>query len=113
MFLHLSIISNVIIPLGNIIFPLILWLNKRESIINLDSQGKNILNFQILFSIVSNLLFYVTAYFKISHTFDTQFLFYIYIVLIILNTSYSIYIAIKINQNKIKEYYINPIIFVK
>jgi transcriptional regulator with XRE-family HTH domain len=47
MFLHLSIISNVIIPLGNIIFPLILWLNKRESIINVDKQGKNILNFQI------------------------------------------------------------------
>lgn len=73
MFLHLSIISNVIIPLGNIIIPLILWLNKRESIINVDKQGKNILNFQILFSIVSNLLFYFTVYFKISHTLTLKF----------------------------------------
>ncbi|WP_396151622.1 DUF4870 domain-containing protein [Flavobacterium sp.] len=113
MFLHLSIISNVIIPLGNIIFPLILWLNKRESIINVDKQGKNILNFQILFSIVSNLLFFVTAYFKISHTFNTEILLYTSLMLIALNTSYSVYASIKIKQNKIKEYYINPIVFVK
>ena len=112
-FLHLSIISNVIIPLGNIIFPLILWLNKRESIINVDKQGKNILNFQILFSIVSNLLFYFTVYFKISHTFNTEILLYTYLMLIAVNTSYSIYASIKIKQNKIKEYYINPIVFVK
>lgn len=113
MFLHLSIISNIIIPLGNIIFPLILWLNKRESIINVDKQGKNILNFQILFSIVSNLFILITAYFKISHTFNTEILFYSYYILIIVNTGYSVYAAIKIKQNKIKEYYINPIVFVK
>lgn len=113
MFLHLSIISNVIIPLGNIIIPLILWLNKRESIINVDKQGKNILNFQILFSIVSNLLFYFTVYFKISHTFNTEILLYTYLMLIAVNTSYSIYASIKIKQNEIKEYYINPIVFVK
>ncbi|MFA9187155.1 helix-turn-helix domain-containing protein [Flavobacterium sp. FBOR7N2.3] len=41
-FLHLSIISNIIIPLGNIILPLILWLNKRDNIIEVNNQGKNI-----------------------------------------------------------------------
>ena len=90
-----------------------MWLNKRERIINADKQGKNILNFQILFSIVTNLLFFVTAYFKISHTFNTEILFYSYFILIIVNTAYSVYASIKIKQNKIKEYYINPIVFVK
>ena len=31
-FLHFSVLSVIIIPLGNIIFPLILWINKKDSI---------------------------------------------------------------------------------
>lgn len=113
MFLHLSITVNIILPLGNIILPLILWLNKRETITNVNNQGKNILNFQILFSIVNNALLLIGVYGKISHTYNGQFLMYSYFMMIVANIGYSIYVSQKIKQNEIKDYYPNPIIFVK
>lgn len=113
-FLHLSIISNIIIPLGNIILPLILWLNKRDSIIEVNNQGKNILNFQIFFSIISNLILIIAVFGKIMHLqFGIVSIFLIYFSFTFLNIFYSIYVAIKIKSNTIKNYYPNPIKFLK
>jgi transcriptional regulator with XRE-family HTH domain len=50
---HLSVLAFLVIPLGNIIMPLILWVNKKEKVIGLNTLGKNILNFQIVWSILS------------------------------------------------------------
>ena len=47
-FFHLSVLSFLIIPLGNIIIPAILWLTKREKVIDLNERGADLLNFQIL-----------------------------------------------------------------
>lgn len=49
--LHLSVLIGFVLPLGNILIPLILWINNRNKIESVDSQGKNIINFQILFTI--------------------------------------------------------------
>lgn len=51
-YLHLSVLAFIILPLGNIIFPLILWLSKRDRILNLDKVGASVLNFQILWTIL-------------------------------------------------------------
>jgi uncharacterized Tic20 family protein len=112
MFLHLSIICNIVIPLGNIILPLILWLNKRDKILNVNLQGKNILNFQILFSIVINLIIFTAVFGILSHSFKGYYLLYIYFVSILINIGYAIYISVKINKGKIRLYYPNPIKFV-
>lgn len=111
--LHLSIILNLIIPLGNIILPLILWLNKRDAIIDVNDQGKNILNFQILFSLVNNLILIIGAYGKISHYYILPYFIQIYFLLLALNILYAIIIAYKINKKIIYNYYPNPIKFVK
>ena len=113
MFLHLSIISALIIPLGNIVSPLILWLNKRRNIINVDIQGKNILNFQIFFTIVNFVQLVVGAYGKISHSYNAAFFLYNYFILIAVNFIYAVYVAVKINQNEIKKFYPNLITFIK
>ena len=113
MFLHLSIISALIIPLGNMVLPLILWLNKRRNIINVDIQGRNILNFQILFTIVNFVLLVIGVYGKISHAYNADFFLYNYFILIAVNFIYAVYVAVKINQNEIKKYYPNLIIFIK
>ena len=42
---HLSVLAFLLIPLGNIIMPLILWVNKKEKVIGLNTLGKNVLNF--------------------------------------------------------------------
>lgn len=51
MFCHLSALAGLVIPAGNIIGPLVLWLLKRESMPLVDQHGKEVLNFQITVTI--------------------------------------------------------------
>ena len=50
--LHLSVLSVFIIPLGNIIIPLIIWMTQKDKITHLKTIGSNILNFQILWTAI-------------------------------------------------------------
>ncbi|RAV30644.1 helix-turn-helix domain-containing protein [Sinomicrobium soli] len=54
-YLHLSVLAFLVIPLGNIILPLILWLSGKDRIIGLKETGANILNFQIFWTILLGL----------------------------------------------------------
>jgi uncharacterized Tic20 family protein len=59
MFCHLFALGGFIIPLGNIIGPLVAWLIKKDEYPFVDDQGKESLNFQIsilLYLIVSGIL---------------------------------------------------------
>ena len=59
---HLSAFSGYIIPLGNILGPLVVWLLKKDEIDLVNQHGKEALNFQIsifLYYIVSALLMLV------------------------------------------------------
>lgn len=51
MLCHLLSFSGFVIPFGNILAPLIIWLVKREEYPMVDDQGKESLNFQISFTI--------------------------------------------------------------
>lgn len=44
---HLSQLSTLVLGFGSLIFPLILWLTKKDDIYEMDMHGKNILNFQL------------------------------------------------------------------
>ena len=62
MYCHLAAFAGFIIPFGNIIGPLIIWLTKREDFPSIDRQGKEALNFQItmtIYFIVAFLLVFV------------------------------------------------------
>jgi len=50
---HLSALSGFIIPFGNLLGPLIVWLIKRAEMPLVDSHGKEALNFQITVSIAA------------------------------------------------------------
>ncbi|BAO54364.1 helix-turn-helix domain-containing protein [Nonlabens marinus] len=63
MFFHLSVICGVFIPAGNIILPMILWLTKRDKIIGLNRVGARLLNFQIVWTILSYSLPIVIMFF--------------------------------------------------
>ena len=45
--LHISALAGMIIPLGNVIGPLVLWLIKKPESALVDRHGKAALNFQI------------------------------------------------------------------
>lgn len=51
MFAHLSSFVGYLIPMGNILGPLIIWMMKKEEFPLVDDQGKEALNFQISITI--------------------------------------------------------------
>lgn len=48
---HISGLAGMFIPFGNILAPLIIWLIKKEESQFVDESGKEVLNFQISWSI--------------------------------------------------------------
>ncbi len=51
MYCHLAAFAGLIIPFGNVLGPLIIWLLKREEYPFVDQEGKESVNFQITVSI--------------------------------------------------------------
>lgn len=59
MLAHLAALAGFIIPFGNIIGPLVIWLIKKDQSAWVDKQGKESLNFQIsitIYAIISGIL---------------------------------------------------------
>ena len=52
MFAHLAALLGLIIPFGNVIGPLVVWLIKKDTMPFVADQGKEALNFQITAAIV-------------------------------------------------------------
>lgn len=44
---HLSQLITLVTGFGSLIIPLILWLTQKEKVYQMDSHGKNIINFQL------------------------------------------------------------------
>ncbi|WP_035985245.1 DUF4870 domain-containing protein [Leptolyngbya sp. KIOST-1] len=62
MLAHLSALSGFVIPFGNILGPLIIWLMKRDEMSFVADQGKEALNFNIsmtIYMLVSGVLIFV------------------------------------------------------
>jgi uncharacterized Tic20 family protein len=51
MFCHLAALSGFVIPFGNIVGPLIIWLMKKDTMPLVMEHGKEALNFQITVTI--------------------------------------------------------------
>lgn len=49
--LHLSALAGMVVPFGNILAPLVIWLVKKPEIPALNPAGKAVLNFQISYTI--------------------------------------------------------------
>lgn len=62
--LHLSVMSFPIVPLGNLIFPAILWITRRDKVKYLYEHGQNLLNFQVLITLLWNGLLFLTLYLR-------------------------------------------------
>ncbi len=59
---HVSALSGLVIPFGNIVGPLIIWLVKRDEMSFVDDQAKEALNFNISMTIymaVAGILIFV------------------------------------------------------
>ncbi|MHC6228061.1 DUF4870 domain-containing protein [Pseudomonas sp. X10] len=57
MFCHLSALLGLVVPLGSLLGPLVMWIWKRELDPFIDAQGKEALNFQISVTIAAFICF--------------------------------------------------------
>lgn len=112
-YFHLSVMAFLVIPVGNIILPLILWLNKRDKIIGLKEIGINLLNFQILWSMLSFFSIMTFALLKIMRYGSYEIIFLMFIALYVFNIVLPIIFAIKTSKGKTKNLYPNIIKLIK
>ncbi len=59
---HLAALAGFIIPFGNIIGPLVIWLTKKEESAKIDTEAKKSLNFQIsvtIYYLISFVLMFI------------------------------------------------------
>lgn len=110
---QLSVIAFLVIPVGNIILPLILWLTKKDKIIGLKEIGANLLNFQIIWTVVTFVSIMTFALLKIMHYGHYEILFYAFIGLYTLNIILPILFAIKMSNGKTESPYPNLIKLIK
>jgi len=62
MFCHIAVLAGFVVPFGNIVGPLVLWLMKKDQMPFVDYNGKEVINFQLTVLIavlVSSLLIFL------------------------------------------------------
>ncbi|WP_434035547.1 DUF4870 domain-containing protein [Formosa sp. 4Alg 33] len=116
-YFHLSVLTGIIIPSGNIIIPFILWMTKKDKINGLKEMGANLLNFQIVWTFFASTTLIIGTFLKISHL-DIgpgNFLLSLYAwgVLYGINIILPIWFAVKIRKGKIGNFYPNLIRLIK
>lgn len=61
LFAHLAALAGFIVPFGNVIGPLVVWLVKREQMPLVNDQGREALNFNLTVCIVALVLIALTV----------------------------------------------------
>ncbi|MGS2739701.1 DUF4870 domain-containing protein [Sinomicrobium sp. M5D2P17] len=103
-YFHLSVLTFLAIPLGNIILPLILWLTKKDKIIGLKEIGANVLNFQITWTICIGLAIIGHIIVILRYGIRMEFL-YVFLALYVINMILPVAFAIKTRNGQTKEMY--------
>ena len=112
-YLHLAVITGCIIPMGDIIVPMVLWLTQKDKIIGLNAQAKNLLLFRACFDILTFLSLVaclVFMYRSVDASEYANFMVAVYsafiLTYLIITVVYPVYIAISIHRSKkLKSYY--------
>ena len=116
-YFHLSVLTGLIIPSGNIIIPFILWMTKKDKIIGLKDIGANLLNFQIIWTFIAFTALIIGAFLKISHLDigpgNFVLSLYVWMILYSINIILPILFAIKIRNGKTGNFYPNIIKLIK
>tara|TARA_R110002049_G_scaffold71370_1_gene183849 strand:+ start:4880 stop:5338 length:459 start_codon:yes stop_codon:yes gene_type:complete len=72
-FIHLSTFSRFIVPFGNFIGPIILWVSNKDKSEFIDAHGKQAINFQLsilIYAIIIGTISIPFFIFKIFHGFE-------------------------------------------
>lgn len=86
--LHMSALSFLLIPLSNIILPLIIWITQKRKVLHVHEQGIALLNFQLTWSLIAYPTIVVFLLLKILHYPGANYGFTVYLILYGLNALY-------------------------
>lgn len=93
--MHLSVFAGMIIPMGGIVLPLVMWLTNKEKSSLIDAHGKNIMNWMIssfIYAVASVILMVVGIGFLMI------------IALVILSLIFTIMGAVKASNGEVFKY---------
>ncbi len=107
--LHLTPAAAFLLPLGNIILPLMIWLSHKEKTSYVREQGANITNFQIIWYVVTVII--VGIFFLGLKDFKATG--YMLLLLLVTNVIYPFFVAIRVRKGKIRNYYPTLIRFIR
>jgi uncharacterized Tic20 family protein len=107
--LHLSPVAAFLLPLGNIILPLIVWLSNKDRTAHVREQGANIINFHIIWYVTTVI---IAGIFLIGLT-NYRVIEYILLIFLVTNVIYPVIAAILVRKGKIRNYYPTLIRFIR
>lgn len=117
--LHLSVMLGYVLPLGNIILPVVLWITNKNKIEDVNNHGSNIINYQILYSAILFLILLAgLAGILLSPTvaqsvFRYQLSLILFITFATLNFILPVFNCIRISRGNLKPFYPSIIRFIK
>ncbi len=104
-FFHLSVLSFLLIPMGNIIIPSILWQIKKDRIISLNERAINLINFQIIWTAIYSLLIFTGLFFKIMHSPAATYLIYLGFAVYVSNLIFPLVLAYRLKKGIEPDFY--------
>jgi uncharacterized Tic20 family protein len=107
--LHLTPVAAFLLPLGNIILPLIIWLSNKDRTAHVREQGADIINFQIVWYVTTVI---IVGIFFIGLT-NYRVIEYILLIFLVTNVIYPVIVAVRVRKGKIKKYYPTIIRFIR
>ncbi|WP_339841389.1 helix-turn-helix domain-containing protein [uncultured Maribacter sp.] len=117
--MHLSVVTYLVIPIGNILIPLIFWISKKDKIIKLDEKGTSLLNFQIIWTILTTITLsaaLLTATLELTNPengYISYVLLFLFVILNIINVAMAVIIAYRIKRKSKYASYPNLIRIIK
>jgi transcriptional regulator with XRE-family HTH domain len=99
-FFYLSVLSFIVIPLGNLIVPMLLWITKRDKIIDLNKQGITLLKFQLVWTMLSYSCLIAFGIIVKNHQGHTFTPIVIAGVFVLINIAYVIIMCLKVNKKR-------------
>ena len=84
---------------------MILWQTKKDKIIGLKEAGANLLNYQIIWTVLSSLSVMTFAFLKILHISSYYILLYAFVGLYALNIILPVYLAYKSKKGETEKKY--------
>jgi transcriptional regulator with XRE-family HTH domain len=99
-FLNISTLLFLIIPFGNLIFPIVIWYKNRTQI-QVNKIGLQIINIQILWTLITSILLLICPFLQQLLSLKFPLLLVVFIILAIINVYIILKNTISINKNTI------------